>query len=99
MLYFQIVEPYLNLDYLLKVSKFLCQNVFCFVLFCFPHKGVAGLAVGHPADTIKVRQQAFTEKIGVLRTLRTTLKYEGVRLNYIFLKFASFFIVFEQSIR
>ncbi|XP_034231924.1 solute carrier family 25 member 45-like [Thrips palmi] len=44
--------------------------------------GVAGLGVGHPADTIKVRQQAFTERIGVLKTLRTTLKYEGVRGLY-----------------
>lgn len=34
--------------------------------------------VGHPADTIKVRQQAFSEKIGVVKTFQTTLKYEGV---------------------
>ena len=34
--------------------------------------------VGHPADTIKVRQQAFSEKIGVLKTFQTTLKYEGI---------------------
>ncbi|KAE8746852.1 hypothetical protein FOCC_FOCC006411 [Frankliniella occidentalis] len=44
--------------------------------------GVAGLAVGHPLDTIKVRQQAFSEKIGVLKSFQTTLKYEGVRGFY-----------------
>lgn len=70
--------------------------------------GVAGLAVGHPADTIKVRQQAFTEKIGVLKTFRTTLKYEGARGLYKGMSFpllsagalnALFFGVYANTLR
>ncbi|KAF2881610.1 hypothetical protein ILUMI_24553 [Ignelater luminosus] len=37
--------------------------------------GVAGLVIGHPADTIKVRQQSMNEKF--FTTIRTTMKYEG----------------------
>ena len=39
--------------------------------------GMAGVLIGHPADTIKVRQQ--TLGLSVMTTLRTTLQYEGVR--------------------
>ena len=39
--------------------------------------GMAGILVGHPADTIKVRQQTLGGS--PIATLRTTLRYEGVR--------------------
>ncbi|KAF0309969.1 Solute carrier family 25 member 45 [Amphibalanus amphitrite] len=42
--------------------------------------GMAGILVGHPADTIKVRQQTLGGS--PLATLRTTLKHEGTRGLY-----------------
>lgn len=37
--------------------------------------GIAGLLIGHPADTIKVRQQSLNERF--FTTIRITMKYEG----------------------
>ncbi|KAF0314333.1 Solute carrier family 25 member 45 [Amphibalanus amphitrite] len=42
--------------------------------------GMAGILVGHPADTIKVRQQTLGGS--PLATLRATLKHEGTRGLY-----------------
>jgi len=47
----------------------------------FIFAGVAGLIVGHPADTIKVRQQAFIQGDGPLKTFKRTWQYEGVSTN------------------
>ena len=39
--------------------------------------GVCGLLIGHPADTIKVRQQIFKSS-GSIHIAIQTMKYEGV---------------------
>ncbi|XP_045108907.1 solute carrier family 25 member 45-like isoform X3 [Portunus trituberculatus] len=43
--------------------------------------GCAGLVVGHPLDTIKVRQQTL-RKVSVLGGITNTFRYEGVRGFY-----------------
>nr|CAD7261222.1 unnamed protein product [Timema shepardi] len=43
--------------------------------------GVCGLAVGHPADTVKIRHQTFRDS-GTLKIAYQTLKHEGVRGFY-----------------
>jgi hypothetical protein len=42
--------------------------------------GVCGLLIGHPADTIKVRQQTF-QSSGCIHIAIQTMKYEGVSLE------------------
>jgi hypothetical protein len=41
---------------------------------------VCGLLIGHPADTIKVRQQTF-QSSGCIHIAIQTIKYEGVSLE------------------
>jgi hypothetical protein len=42
--------------------------------------GVCGLLIGHPADTIKVRQQIFKSS-GSVHIVVQTMKYEGVSIE------------------
>ncbi|XP_073972746.1 solute carrier family 25 member 45-like isoform X4 [Rhodnius prolixus] len=44
-------------------------------------KGIVGLAVGHPLDTVKVRQQTFKEH-GMIRIFLSTYRNEGIRGFY-----------------
>lgn len=69
--------------------------------------GCAGLVVGHPLDTIKVRQQTL-RKVSALKGITNTLKYEGVRGFYKGLGFpllatgtlnALFFGVYANTLR
>ena len=40
--------------------------------------GMGGILVGHPFDTLKVRQQAFVKKSSLYTVTKNCLKYEGV---------------------
>lgn len=50
-----------------------CTNCMCYLIAA----GVCGLVVGHPMDTIKVRQQTLGG-VSAWRCAVTTVKYEGV---------------------
>ncbi|CAG0921389.1 unnamed protein product [Notodromas monacha] len=43
--------------------------------------GISGIIVGHPLDTVKVRQQTLgsSRRLGVLKTIQTTFRYEKTR--------------------
>lgn len=41
-----------------------------------------GLAVGHPLDTLKVRQQTIPGGGGIMELAKSTYKIEGVSTNF-----------------